>query len=112
MSFFFKFRQELNVMELLPLGFDDTGRTKYPVLFNVYGGPNSQTVHTRFDVGNWHTYLASELKYIIVSVDGRGTGGKGRKLRNPVRGDLGFFETRDQIETAKYVSQFCNCEFG
>lgn len=90
-------------MELLPHGFDDTGRTKYPVLFHVYGGPNSQTVHSRFDVGNWHTYLASELKYIIVVVDGRGTGAKGRKLRNPVRGDLGFFETRDQIEAAKYV---------
>jgi dipeptidyl aminopeptidase len=44
------------------------------------------------------------LKYIVVIVDGRGTGYKGRKLRNPVKGNLGFFETVDQIEAAKSVS--------
>ena len=89
-------------MEILPPNFDDSGRTKYPVLFNVYGGPGSQLVHNRFDRSTWHTYLAADLKYIIVTVDGRGTGFKGRKLRNPVRGDLGFWETKDQVEAARY----------
>ena len=36
-------------------------------------------------------------------VDGRGTGYKGRKLRNPVRGNLGFYETLDQVNAARRV---------
>jgi len=87
-------------MEIRPPNFDDTGRTKYPVLFRVYGGPNSQMVHTRFEV-DWHTYVACGLRYLVVVVDGRGTGFKGRGLRNPIKGDLGFWETRDQINAAR-----------
>jgi len=34
-------------------------------------------------------------------VDGRGTGYKGRKLRNPVKGNLGFWETKDQVNAAR-----------
>lgn len=93
-------------MELLPPNFDDSGRTKYPVLFRVYGGPYSQMVHTRFD-RDWHAYLACGLKYVVVMVDGRGTGFKGRRLRNPVRENLGYWETRDQIEAARYVPWRC-----
>lgn len=50
---------------------------------------------------DWHHYLACSLKYLIVVVDGRGTGFKGRKLRNPVRGHLGQLEVQDQINAAK-----------
>jgi Prolyl oligopeptidase family len=67
---------------------------------NSYGGPSSQTVETRF-TRDWHHYLACSLKYIVVIVDGRGTGFKGRQLRNPVKGDLGFWEAKDQINAAK-----------
>ncbi|KAF8739128.1 Dipeptidyl aminopeptidase, partial [Rhizoctonia solani] len=76
---------ELNFMEIRPPNMDETGRKKYPVLFRVYGGPGSQMVHSRFD-RDWHHYLACSLQYIIVVADGRGTGFKGRKLRNPIRG--------------------------
>lgn len=100
---------------------DDTGRTKYPVLFRVYvslplfgaqhgsnssllmyryGGPSSQMVDLKFN-RDWHDYLACGLQYIIVVVDGRGTGFKGRKLRNPVKDNLGFWETKDQINAAR-----------
>jgi dipeptidyl aminopeptidase len=79
---------------------DTSGRTQYPVLFQVYGGPGSQKVDVRFQV-DWHYYLASVLEYVVVVVDGRGTGFKGRKLRNAVKGNLGFFETRDQIAAAR-----------
>ncbi|KAG9042892.1 hypothetical protein FS837_010276 [Tulasnella sp. UAMH 9824] len=91
---------ELNAVEIRPPSLDDSGRVKYPVLFHVYGGPFSQTVNTRWSRG-WHHYLACSLKYVVVIVDGRGTGWKGRQLRNPVRGNLGYFETKDQINAAK-----------
>jgi dipeptidyl aminopeptidase/acylaminoacyl peptidase len=70
-----------------------------------YGGPGSQTVGASFDM-SWHAYLACSLQYVIVSVDGRGTGYKGRALRNPVKGNLGFWETRDQINAARSVHVF------
>ncbi|KAJ6485813.1 dipeptidyl aminopeptidase [Mycena sanguinolenta] len=92
---------ELNVKEIRPPRMDDSGRTKYPVLFRVYGGPWSQLVDLTFTRGDWHEYLACGHSYIIVTVDGRGTGYKGRKLRNPVRGNLGFWETKDQIAAAR-----------
>ncbi|KAF9529024.1 dipeptidyl aminopeptidase [Crepidotus variabilis] len=91
---------ELNVKEIRPPRMDDSGRTKYPVLFRVYGGPASQMVDLTFS-RDWHYYLACDFKYIIVTVDGRGTGFKGRKLRNVVKSNLGFFETIDQINAAK-----------
>lgn len=52
---------------------------------------------------DWHDYLVCGLNYIVVVVDGRGTGFKGRKLRNPVKGNLGYWETIDQINAARYV---------
>lgn len=48
---------------------DDSGKTKYPILFHVYGGPNSQQVSLRYGV-DWHHYLAAAHKYIVVIVDG------------------------------------------
>ncbi|KAF8585399.1 dipeptidyl aminopeptidase [Ramaria rubella] len=90
---------ELNTLEIRPPNMDLSGRTKYPVLFRVYGGPGSQLVDTRF-ARDWHHYLACSENYIVVVVDGRGTGFKGRQLRNPVKGNLGFWETKDQINAA------------
>lgn len=91
---------ELNVKEIRPPRMDDSGRSKYPVLFKVYGGPNSQMVDLRFN-REWEYYLACSHQYVVVVVDGRGTGFKGRALRNVVKGNIGFFETQDQINAAK-----------
>ncbi|KAG2359215.1 dipeptidyl peptidase IV N-terminal region-domain-containing protein [Suillus spraguei] len=91
---------ELNVKEMRPPRMDDSGRTKYPVLFFVYGGPESQQVNLEY-IRNWHDYLVCTLQYVVVIVDGRGTGFKGRHLRNPVRNNLGFWETQDQINAAR-----------
>ncbi|OAX83827.1 hypothetical protein ACJ72_01806 [Emergomyces africanus] len=88
----------LPVLERRPPNFDPT--KKYPVLFHLYGGPGSQTVNKRFSV-DFQSYVASNLGYIVVTVDGRGTGYIGRKARSIIRGNLGYYEARDQIETAK-----------
>lgn len=104
-----------------PPKMDDSGRTKYPVLFfvwvlgfgwypcflisNSYGGPESQKVNVEYK-RDWHDYLVCTLQYIVVVVDGRGTGFKGRRLRNPVRYNMGFWETQDQINAARCVLYF------
>ncbi|KAI5475344.1 hypothetical protein MNV49_001613 [Pseudohyphozyma bogoriensis] len=93
----------LNVMELKPPMMDVSGRTKYPVLFSVYGGPNSQKVQTVF-ARDWHHFLCTSMNYIIVFVDPRGTGFKGREFRMPVRNRLGILEANDTIAVARHYA--------
>lgn len=69
-------------------------------IIHSYGGPNSQQVNLKYNV-DWHYFLAAYHKYVVVVVDGRGTGFKGRSLRNPVKDNLGHWETVDQINAAK-----------
>ena len=49
--------------------------------------------------------VASEprLEYLVVEVDGRGTGFMGRKSRVGVREQLGVLESRDQAAAAAYL---------
>ncbi|OQD76934.1 hypothetical protein PENDEC_c003G02787 [Penicillium decumbens] len=88
----------LQVLERRPPHFNPA--KKYPVLFYLYGGPGSQTVDRKFTV-DFQSYIASSLGYIVVTVDGRGTGYIGREARCAVRGNLGHYEAHDQIEAAK-----------
>ncbi|KAF1912307.1 putative dipeptidyl-aminopeptidase B [Ampelomyces quisqualis] len=88
----------LNVLERRPPHFSE--KRKYPVLFFQYSGPGSQQVHRKFEV-DFQAYIAASLGYIVVTVDGRGTGFLGRKLRCITRGNIGHYEAHDQIATAK-----------
>lgn len=89
---------DLNLVERRPPHFDEN--KKYPVLFQLYGGPGSQLVNKKFTV-DFQSYVASSLGYIVVTLDGRGTGFIGRKARTLVRGHIGFYEGMDQITAAK-----------
>lgn len=89
---------ELQVVERRPVNFDES--KKHPVVFYLYNGPASQSVDQKFGV-DFQSYLASNLNYIVVTVDGRGTGFSGRKLKCIIRDNIGYYEARDQIETAK-----------
>lgn len=51
----------------------------------------------------WFQVLASK-GYMIVSVDGRGTGARGNAFRTVTYAQLGKYETEDQIEGAKYLA--------
>jgi dipeptidyl-peptidase-4 len=96
--------QPLNAYMITPPNFDENG--KYPVLMYVYGGPGSQTVTRAFEYGQrpmWHQYLANQ-GYIIVSVDNRGTGGRGEAFKNQTYLQLGVLETEDQIEAARQIA--------
>jgi dipeptidyl aminopeptidase len=89
---------ELNYVERRPPHFDE--KKKYPVLFQQYSGPGSQTVNKKFTV-DYQSYVAAGIGYICVTVDGRGTGYIGRKNRVLIRGNLGHYESHDQIAAAK-----------
>lgn len=91
---------ELNMGTVLPPNLDPSGRKRYPLFINMYAGPGSQTVDNRWKI-DWFSYLACELKYVVARIDGRGTGFKGRGLRNPVVDNLGEHEAEDQAALAR-----------
>ncbi|MCX6121836.1 MAG: S9 family peptidase [Ignavibacteriales bacterium] len=94
---------ELNGSMIKPSPFES--QKKYPVLFEVYGGPGSQSVTNTWggSTALWQHMLA-QRGYIIVSVDGRGTGGRGKAFKEIVYHQLGKWEVNDQIEAAKYLA--------
>ena len=67
---------------------DFSAGKKYPVLMYQYSGPGSQQVLDKFSV-SWETYMASQ-GYIVVCVDGRGTGGRGAEFAKCTYLNLGI----------------------
>lgn len=90
---------ELNGRMIKPANFDPT--RKYPVLMTQYSGPNSQQVMDNWSFG-WEQVMASK-GYLVVTVDGRGTGARGEAFCKVTYLQLGKYETIDQIEAAKYL---------
>lgn len=71
---------------------------KYPALFTQYSGPGSQEVQNRFKF-DWE-YVLPENGYVVVSLDGRGTGGRGAEFQKCTYLNLGLLESQDQCEGA------------
>jgi dipeptidyl-peptidase 4 len=94
----------LNAYRIVPANFDSTRR--YPVLMTVYGGPGSQTVTDDWGGANylWHQMLA-QRGVVVVSVDNRGTGARGRAFRDVTYLHLGLRESDDQIAAARWLAR-------
>jgi dipeptidyl-peptidase-4 len=72
---------------------------------HVYGGPGSQTAADAFgEFDYWWHQLLAQKGYIVVSVDNRGTGGRGAEFKKIIYQQLGKYETIDQIEAAKWLA--------
>lgn len=90
----------LNAYIIKPSNFNTS--KKYPVVMTQYSGPDSQSVLDRFNL-DWEYYLADQ-GYIVVCVDGRGTGARGQDFRKCTYMNLGTYESDDQIAVAKQLS--------
>ncbi|MDD2797325.1 MAG: S9 family peptidase [Bacteroidales bacterium] len=101
---FFTFKTSKNILlngwMVKPINFDLQKR--YPVVMVQYGGPHHPIVKDEYKL-DWEVYLAQQ-GYVVVCVDGRGTGGRGVQFNNQTYGKLGIIEAEDQIETARYLS--------
>lgn len=89
-----------------PIPFDPGKR--YPVIFDVYGGPGSQQVYDQFNdeysPSGWRQWLAQE-GYIVVGVNNRGTNNYGSAFMKVVYKHLGKYEALDFAEAAKYLAK-------
>ncbi|KAJ8921034.1 hypothetical protein NQ315_015830 [Exocentrus adspersus] len=93
-----------NVMLRLPPNADTSGNTKYPMLVNVYGGPDTYQVIDKF-VLDWGSYLAANKSIIYAAIDGRGSGLKGDKIMFSGYRNLGTVEVYDQINVTRQIQQ-------
>lgn len=98
---------ELNGWMMKPADFNAS--KKYPVIMHQYSGPGSQQVIDRWGIGSrsdggmFEAYMASK-GFIMVCVDGRGTGGRGSDFEKCTYMSIGVKEAKDQVEAARYLS--------
>ncbi|WP_177602074.1 S9 family peptidase [uncultured Phocaeicola sp.] len=98
---------ELNGWIMKPVNFD--ANKKYPVIMHQYSGPGSQQVLDKWGIGSFgdggmfEAYMCDK-GYIMVCVDGRGTGGRGAAFEKCTYLSIGVKESKDQVETARYLS--------
>lgn len=92
----------------LPPNADLSGRTKYPMLVDVYAGPGSYAGTSRFD-RSFASYLTTNRSYVYAQINGRGSGNRGERLLHTIYRSMGTVEIDDQITGAKYA--FCS-SFG
>ncbi|XP_055640244.1 venom dipeptidyl peptidase 4 [Toxorhynchites rutilus septentrionalis] len=99
---------EASVRLYLPpeIDFEDlkNNEDKYPMIVQVYGGPNSVRVTDNFGIG-FGDYLTTTKKTIYCQIDGRGTGNQGYKFLFTVNNRLGTFEIEDQIAVTHYLQE-------
>ncbi|MEQ3661163.1 MAG: S9 family peptidase [Flavobacterium sp.] len=96
---------KLNAWIIKPTDFD--AKKKYPVLMYQYSGPGSQSVANQWNSSNdyWY-YMLAQKGYIVVCVDGRGTGFKGADFKKCTYKELGKYEVEDQIDAAKVIAKY------
>ena len=88
---------------------DFSASKKYPVIMYQYSGPGSQQVVNSWSAGAmgqggaFDQYLAQQ-GFIVVCVDGRGTGGRGADFEKSTYLKLGDLESKDQVEAASYLA--------
>ena len=99
---------KLNGWMVKPANFDAT--KKYPVIMHQYSGPGSQQVVDNWSVGAMGSgamfdYYLTQKGYIVVTVDGRGTGARGAAFEKCTYLKLGDLESRDQAEAALWLGK-------
>ena len=85
-----------------PIPFDPNKR--YPVVFDIYGGPGSQQVYDAFGTSGWDQWLAQQ-GYIVIGLNNRGTNNYGRDFMKVVYLHLGKYEALDFAEAARYLAK-------
>lgn len=103
-SFTNAYNESLNAFIIKPKQFDTN--KKHPVLMYVYGGPGHQLAVNRWMGSNYFWFeMLAQKGYMIVCVDGRGTGFKGESFKKSTYLQLGKYEIEDQIFVAQQLGK-------
>jgi dipeptidyl-peptidase-4 len=96
---------------VLPPAMDST--KKHPIILYVYGGPHAQLVLNTWMGGasGWQHYMACQ-GYICMTLDNRGSDGRGRDFEQVIHRHLGQAEMADQMEGIHYLSTLPYADAG
>ncbi len=82
-----------------PSNFDPS--RKYPVIVDIYGGPESGMGRERFSTPN----PVTEFGFIVATFEGRGTSGRGRAFKDEMYLKLGRTEIDDEAAGVRALAQ-------
>jgi len=101
---------ELQARVIKPYNFDP--EKKYPVIVYLYGGSHLQLVTGTFGGGAalW-MFHAANRGYIVFSVDGRGSSGRGLAFEQATFRQLGQAEMADQLTGVEYLKSLPYVDF-
>lgn len=74
---------------------------KYPLVIDVYGGPQSSAFDNRYGAGN----PACEFGFIIAKIGNRGTQGRSKAFESATYMALGTADLQDQADAVEHLSQ-------
>lgn len=95
-------RFQLPIRITWPLGYDPS--KKYPVMINIYGGPNAGTVRDGWQFNGMTQWWAKE-GMIQVAMDHRASGHFGKNGMNYLHRRLGEWELKDWITIVKWLRE-------
>lgn len=79
---------------------------KYPVLLEIYGGPEVQLVSKAFkDVRQHRRHLIASEGYVVVGFDSRGSKHRGVDFERHIYKRLGQVEIHDQVEALQWLAE-------
>jgi dipeptidyl-peptidase 4 len=85
-----------------PPNFDPS--RKYPVLFNVYGGPQVQNVRNEWGrVDFLWLEMMAEKGFVVFTLDSRGSYGRGHAFESAIYHQFGKVELEDQLTGVNYL---------
>ena len=86
-----------------PTSFDASKR--YPIINNVYPGPQTGSVGSRqFSAARGDTQALAELGFIVVQIDGMGTPWRSKRFHEKYYGDMGDNTLPDQVAAMKELA--------
>ena len=97
---------ELPATVIWPIGMDRSGKVKYPVKVNIYGGPDSPQVLDSWKGVTFNNQWWAYHGVIQVVLDTRSSGHLGKAGMNQVYRRLSVLELQDFIDGISYFRQF------
>jgi dipeptidyl-peptidase-4 len=93
-------KYDLPVRITWPLNYNPS--TKYPLLINIYGGPNAGTVYDGWQLNMQQQWWAKE-GMIQVAMDHRASGHFGKEGMNYLHKNLGYWEMKDWSTIVRWL---------
>ncbi|GGY56294.1 S9 family peptidase [Parvularcula lutaonensis] len=87
---------------LKPHDFDES--KEYPAILRVYGGPGPQLVTNSF--GRWFLFdqYMQQQGYVVFTIDGRGSGGRGKGFEDHLYRNMAGVEVTDQLQGTDFLA--------